>query len=52
MGSLKAGIGDWIAGLFLLTAIYVLVRPSSAAADAVTMFSRGMAAIVRNVTDM
>ena len=52
MKALKGSIGDWFGALFLLVIIYVLVRPSSAAADAVTAFSKGMAAIVRAVTDM
>lgn len=49
---MKGIAGDWLAGLFLLVIIYVLVRPRSAAASAVDLFSKGMAAIVRNVTDM
>lgn len=52
MRGLKGSVGDWAAGIFLLTLIYVLVRPGSAAADAVTAFSKAMTAIVRNVTDM
>ncbi len=49
---MRGSLGDWIAGLFLLTIVYVLVRPRSAAADAIGMFSKGLTAIVRNVTDM
>ena len=49
---MKARVGDWVAAFFLIVIIYVLVRPRSAAADAVDLFSKGMAAIVRNVTDM
>lgn len=49
---MKSVLGDWVAGIFIVALIYVLVRPRSAAADAVTLFSKGMAAIVRNVTDM
>lgn len=49
---MKSIMGDWIAGIFLVSVVYVLVRPQSAAADAVALFSKGMAAIVRNVTDM
>lgn len=49
---MKGTVGDWVAALFLVTVVYVLVRPRSAAADAVELFSKGMAAIVRNVTDM
>lgn len=52
MNRIKGSIGDWIAGLFLLVIIYVLVRPNSAAADAVDLFSKAMASIVRAVTDM
>lgn len=46
------GIGDWVAALFLLAIVYILVRPNSAAADAVDLFSKAMASIVRAVTDM
>ena len=49
---MKSVLGDWVAAFFLIVIIYVLVRPRSAAADAVDLFSKGMAAIVRNVTDM
>jgi hypothetical protein len=49
---IPASVGDWIAALFLLVIIYVLVRPNSAAADAVDLFSKAMAAIVRATTDM
>lgn len=48
----RAQVGDWIAGIFLVVIIYVLVRPSSAAASAVDLFSKAMASIVRAVTDM
>jgi hypothetical protein len=52
MRAAKSSIGDWIAALFLVVIIYVLVRPSSAAASAVDLFSKAMASIVRAVTDM
>lgn len=48
----KGFIGDWAAAVFLVAVVYVLVRPRSAAASAVDQFSKAMAAIVRNVTDM
>jgi hypothetical protein len=48
----KSSLGDWIAALFLLVIIYVLVRPQSAAASAVDLFSKAMASIVRAVTDI
>jgi hypothetical protein len=49
---IPASVGDWIAALFLLVIVYVLVRPNSAAADAVDLFSKAMAAVVRATTDM
>lgn len=49
---MKALVGDWFAAFFLIVIIYVLVRPRSRAADAVDLFTKGIAAIVRNVTDM
>lgn len=49
---MKGLLGDWLAAFFLVAVIYVLVRPQSRAADAVTLFAKGMAAIVTNVTDM
>lgn len=48
----KSSLGDWIAAFFLIVIIYVLVRPNSAAADAVDLFSKAMTSIVRAVTDM
>jgi hypothetical protein len=52
MRALKGGAGDWIAALFLLVIVYVLVRPRSAAAAAVDLFSKALASIVRATTDM
>lgn len=52
MKRIPASVGDWIAALFLLVIVYVLVRPNSAAADAVDLFSKAMAAVVRATTDM
>ena len=49
---LKGSVGDWIAALFLVVIIYVLVRPNSAAADAVDLFAKAMTSIVKAVTDM
>lgn len=50
--AIKGTAGDWVAALFLLTIVYVLVRPQSAAASAVDLFSKAMASIVRATTDM
>ena len=52
MNAFRRSFGDWVAAFFLITIIYVLVRPNSAAADAVDLFSKAMASIVRAVTDM
>lgn len=52
MKRIPASAGDWMAAFFLIVIVYVLVRPSSAAADAVDLFSKAMAAIVRATTDM
>lgn len=52
MRRLSGSVGDWIGALFLITIIYVLVRPRSAAADAVDQFSKAMTSIVKAVTDM
>ncbi len=48
----RASAGDWAGAFFLVVIIYVLVRPSSAAAAAVDLFSKAMTSIVRGVTDM
>lgn len=45
-------VADWLAALFLVAAVYVLVRPRSASADLITQFSNAMVAIVRTATDM
>lgn len=52
MKGIRASVGDWIAALFLLVIIYVLVRPQSAAAAAVDQFAKAMASVVKAVTDM
>lgn len=49
---MKTFLGDWFAAFFLVAVVYVLVRPQSRASEAVTLFAKGMAAIVSNVTDM
>jgi hypothetical protein len=52
MSGIRKSFGDWVAAFFLITIIYVLVRPNSAAADAVDLFSKAMTSIVKAVTDM
>lgn len=50
---MRAGIiADWIAGIFLVALIYILVRPQSKAAEFVDLFSKAMVALVRTVVDM
>lgn len=52
MSGMRASLGDWVAAFFLVVIIYVLVRPNSAAAATVDLFSKAMASVVRAVTDM
>lgn len=49
---MKATAGDFVAGVFFVALIYVLVRPNSAATAAVKLFSDAMVSLVRTVTDM
>lgn len=44
--------GDVLAGIFLVTLVYVLVRPQSVAADAVKQFSAALASLVKTATDL
>lgn len=48
----KGLVGDYVALIFFLAILYVLVRPRSVAADAVREFSAAMVALVKTVTDM
>lgn len=48
----KRLVADWITGIFLVTAVYVLVRPRSKAAELVQMFSNALVAMVRTATDL
>lgn len=47
---MKGMAGDWIAGIFLLAIIYMLVRPQSVAADAVHLFGEAVTSLVATVT--
>lgn len=49
---MKHMAGDWIAGIFLLALVYLLVRPRSAAASAITEFAKAMTAITKNVVSL
>lgn len=46
------GAGDWIAAVFLVALVYLLVRPRSAAADAVDLFAKAMTSVVKAVVDL
>jgi Na+/H+ antiporter NhaD/arsenite permease-like protein len=48
----KGYIADWAAALFVVTLVYLLVRPQSKAADAVSAFASAMAAIVKTAVDL
>ena len=45
-------IADLIAAVFLVTVVYVLVRPRSGAVDAVKAVGDALAALVRTATDL
>lgn len=45
-------VGEWFAVLFFVAIIYVLVRPRSAGAETVKLFSEAMVALVRAATDI
>jgi hypothetical protein len=45
-------IGDWLGLLFVVTIIYILVRPSSKAAEMVDAAGRLLVALVRSATDI
>ena len=45
-------MSDLIAGLFVVTIIYVLVRPRSKAGELVGAFGSALTAIVRNAADL
>lgn len=45
-------VADLLAGLFVVTVIYVLVRPQSKGIDLITAFSGALTAIVRQATDL
>lgn len=47
----KLRTGEWFGLLFALAVVYVLVRPSSAAAQLVDLVGRTGVAIVRRATD-
>lgn len=49
---MNATLGDWLALLFLVTIIYVLVRPRSKAAELVDGIAQMLIAMVRRATDI
>lgn len=44
--------GDFFAVLFLVTIVYVLVRPQSKGVETIDLFTNGMVAMVRAATDI
>lgn len=49
---MRATLADFLAGIFVLAVVYVLVRPSSKGADLVTGFGSAVTAIVSAATDL
>lgn len=47
---MKKIAGDWFAGIFALVLIYMLVKPSSPAAQAVQTISQALISLVSSVT--
>jgi hypothetical protein len=47
-----AHLWDFLAGVFVLAAVYVLVRPSSPGAELVKALGNAMTAIVSHATDL
>lgn len=49
---MRASLADFLAAIFFLAVVYVLVRPSSKGADLVTGFGGAVTAIVAAATDL
>lgn len=47
-----ADLADWIGLLFIVAVVYILVRPSSKAAEMVDAAGRLLVALVRNATGL
>lgn len=45
-------IADILTAVFVVAVVYVLVRPRSAAADAVAQFSTAVTAMIRSAVDI
>ncbi len=45
-------VADVVTAVFLLAVVYVLVRPQSAAADMIRVFSDAVATLVKTATDL
>lgn len=43
---MKDYIGDWMAALFLLAVIYMLVKPSSPASGAISAFTGALSSLI------
>lgn len=47
-----SGWGDWLALVLVVAIVYLLVRPSSKAAEMVDAFGRLMIGLVKSATDL
>lgn len=52
MSGIKGWAGDFLAAVFLLALVYVLVRPRSAAVAAVNAVTDALAALIGAATDL
>lgn len=43
---MKGYVGDWIAALFLLTVVYMLVKPSSPASASIGAFATALSSLI------
>jgi hypothetical protein len=49
---MMSNLGDWIALLFIVGIVYLIVRPKSKAVEAVDAFGRMMVEMVRRAVDL
>lgn len=52
MNKIKGTVGDFMAAIFLVALIFLLVKPKSPAADAVKAFGDAMIALTSAVTSV
>lgn len=49
---MSPNVGDIVAGIFLLTMLYILVRPQSKGAELVDGLTKMFTAVVKRATDL